>query len=92
MWSFKNNPLCGILLLPWLGILLPRWRDVDLVYYPRALFLTLLSAANTLLAGVEHILYARAIRAQPLPPDPVFIVGHPRTGNTLRLAPHNLLA
>jgi diazepam-binding inhibitor (GABA receptor modulating acyl-CoA-binding protein) len=30
-WSLKNNPLCGILLLPYLRILLPRWRDVDVV-------------------------------------------------------------
>jgi hypothetical protein len=88
-WSLKNNPLCGILLLPYLRLLLPRWRDVDVVYYPRALFLAFLATANTLLAAVEHLLYDDAVHAQPLPADPVFIVGHPRTGTTLL---HNLLA
>ena len=88
-WSLKNNPLCGILLLPYLRILLPRWRDVDMVYYPRALFLAVLATVNTLLAAVEHLLYGDAVHAQPLPADPVFIVGHPRTGTTLL---HNLLA
>lgn len=88
-WSLKNNPLCGILLLPYLRLLLPRWRDVDMVYYPRVLFLAVLATVNTLLAAVEHLLYGDAVHAQPLPADPIFIVGHPRTGTTLL---HNLLA
>jgi len=62
---------------------------VDWCYIPRVLFITLVSLFNSLLTAVEWLLYERLIAATALPEDPVFVIGHPRTGTTLL---HNLLA
>ena len=89
IFSLKNNPMCGVCLWPWLTILWNHLRWVEFQYYPRMLFVSLLSVFNSFLASIEHFLYNTAIRRTPLPDDPIFIIGHPRTGTTLL---HNLLA
>lgn len=89
VFSFKNNPLSGITLLPWLKILRNNFASIEIVYYPRALFLTILSVVNTCLELVELFLYLKNINRVAIPDDPVFIIGHPRTGTTLI---HNLLS
>jgi len=55
----------------------------------RVLSITLLSIINSFLALVEIILYKDQISETKLPDDPIFIIGHPRTGTTLL---HNLLS
>ena len=89
IFSLKNNPMCGVCLLPWLTILWQHLRWVEIQYYPRMLFVSLLSVFNSCLACIEHFLYNAAIHRTKLPDDPIFIIGHPRTGTTLL---HNLLA
>lgn len=90
VFSTKNNPICGVTLYQWLHILLPRVQYVQWLYLPRVLFITLLSLVNSLLSIVESIVYPDYVIDQvQLPEDPVFIIGHPRTGTTLI---HNLLA
>ncbi|KAG7347695.1 sulfotransferase family protein [Nitzschia inconspicua] len=82
--STKNNPLCGICLPEWLSILKQRWRDIEwTVYWPRLLFVTMLSILNSLLGLMDHFLYGRRIADTEIHPRPVFILGHPRTGTTL---------
>jgi LPS sulfotransferase NodH len=58
-------------------------------YWPRLLFLTVMSLVNSLLGAVERIRYGRRIEATSVRDDPVYILGHPRTGTTLL---HSLLA
>ena len=55
----------------------------------RVLSITLISIINSFLALVEVILYKDQISETKLPDDPIFIIGHPRTGTTLL---HNLLS
>ena len=81
--------MCGVTFWQWLHILLPNLFFVEFQYYPRMMFVTLISLFNSLLAVVETILYSTAIQQVQLPDNPVFIIGHPRTGTTLI---HNLLA
>lgn len=89
-WSFKNNVMCGICLVPWVELLITHWHHVDLFgYWQRVLFITAIAAFNTLLAIVEWWLHRDRIREQPVNPRPLFILGHPRTGTTLL---HNLIA
>lgn len=88
VYSTKNNFMCGICVLPWLKILYTFGRFVEFQYYPRVLFVGILSIVNSALAFVETVLYSNAISRVELPDDPVFILGHPRTGTTLI---HNLL-
>lgn len=64
-----------------------QWIEIQ--YYPRMLFISLLSVFNSFLACIEHVLYNSAIYCTDLPDDPIFIIGHPRTGTTLL---HNLLS
>lgn len=48
-----------------------------------------MACINTLVAAIDYVRYHRAIEAQELHPEPVIILGHPRTGTTHL---HNLLA
>jgi hypothetical protein len=89
VYSTKNNPLCGITLFKWLVFLFKFGQWIELKYYFRAFFVTMLSMFNSILSWVEEWKYGTRIRNMELPDDPVFIVGHPRTGTTLV---HNLLA
>ena len=89
VYSTKNNPMCGICLHRWIQILYNHGKHVEIQYIPRVVFITLLSFVNSLLSLVEGCLYGEAIKRQVLPDNPVFVIGHPRTGTTLI---HNLLA
>jgi len=87
--STKNNPMCGIGLPQWLSILRNRWRQIEwTVYWPRLLFISYMSVLNSVMGLVEHLLYGRTIEQATIHPNPVFILGHPRTGTTLA---HSLL-
>lgn len=88
--SVRNHPLSGILLPAWVGLLWHHGRDVDWFRYaPRLAFLTIMSCVNLVGAACDSLLYGRVIARQALNPEPVFIIGHPRTGTTHL---HNLLA
>ena len=88
VWSLKNNPLCGICFLPWLEILQRHYLKIECKYYFRVGFITALAIFNSLLCFIETLLYSREIDSIELCDDPIFIIGHPRTGTTLV---HNLL-
>jgi omega-hydroxy-beta-dihydromenaquinone-9 sulfotransferase len=82
--SIKNNPFCGICFPVWMSILKHRWRQIEWsVYWPRLLFVTMLSILNSLLGWFDFILYGNEILHARIHPRPVFILGHPRTGTTL---------
>ncbi|EFJ40116.1 hypothetical protein VOLCADRAFT_108333 [Volvox carteri f. nagariensis] len=53
------------------------------------LFLSIMAVINTLLSLFDWVLFSRAVSSQPLHPEPLFILGHPRSGTTHL---HNLLA
>ena len=72
--------MCGVTLWQWLHIIVPRFIHVEIQYYPRMLFITLISIFNSLLAFIEGLFYASSIHLTQLPEDPVFVIGHPRTG------------
>lgn len=87
-WSVKNHPLSGITWLQWVRVLRAHaidWRT----YAPRIAFLTVMSVFNSIGACVEAVLYGWRVRRVRLREDPVFVVGHPRTGTTHL---HNVLA
>ncbi|GFR47685.1 hypothetical protein Agub_g9433 [Astrephomene gubernaculifera] len=89
-WAIKLNFLSGITLLPWLTLLVRHWRSIDWrVYLHRVLFLTFMACLNSFLALFDWLFFSAHVAAQPLHPEPLFILGHPRTGTTHL---HNLLA
>lgn len=82
--STKNNPLCGICFPEWFSILKQRWHQIEWsVYWPRLLFVTIMSLLNSLLGWLDFLLYQTQIDNVRIHPRPVFILGHPRTGTTL---------
>ena len=56
---------------------------------PQVMFLSAMSIINSALALPDWMIYGRRISRQELHPEPVFILGHPRTGTTHL---HNLLS
>jgi len=92
VYSTQNNPICGITFYQWFCLLYLHgvYRYIDVCYLPRAAFVTAISLFNSLLALIEGFFYpSRIIDAVQLADDPVFIIGHPRTGTTLV---HNFLS
>ena len=58
-------------------------------YFPRLIFITFMAALNTIGAVADWFFYGAKVRAQELNDEPVFVLGHPRTGTTHL---HNLLS
>lgn len=82
-WSLRNNFMSGFT-TPQLARTLWRYRRaLSWRYAHRIAFLAALSLPNTLLAVLENWLYGPAIAAQAIHPEPIFVLGHPRTGTTL---------
>ncbi len=82
---------------PWMGCSLPallrilasnRFR-VDRAYWPECLVDLLFAAGNSTLGIVQSVAYRQALAKVQLSDDPLFIIGHWRTGTTLL---HELLA
>ncbi len=68
------------------------WRNrfrVHWSYLPDCLFDLLFSLMNSSLGGIEQLVFARRLKRVELADDPLFILGHWRTGTTLL---HELLA
>ena len=88
--SVKNHPLSGVTATQWFGIVRRHWRSMDvLTFAPRLVFLTVMSMINSIGAVADEVFYGRAVRRTVVRDNPVFIVGHPRTGTTHL---HNVLA
>lgn len=82
-WN-TTSVLMGITLGGWAAILRERLPDIAwCMYGHRVVVLTLAACVNSAVAVVEWALFGRAIAATPVRDDPVFVLGHPRTGTTL---------
>ena len=67
----------------WISILWRRLYDIDFTtYWRRIVFITFMSILNSMIGCLEHFWYGSAIQRQRLHEEPVFILGHPRTGTT----------
>jgi len=73
----------------WVRLLVRNRFAISLSKVPLVAIITLLSAFNTCLRGLEVLWYGPAVRKIELRDDPIFIIGHWRTGTTML---HELLA
>lgn len=80
----------------WRGIALREWRrllelrpPIDRRHWPKITALTASSIANSCAGWCENRIWGNAVDKLQLPPRPVFILGHWRSGTTLL---HQLLA
>lgn len=67
----------------WLKLLAEHRFRVHPTRWPMCVGVTITSVANSLLGGVQNLIYGRRIRETQIDPPPVFIVGHWRSGTTL---------
>ena len=83
-WSLRNNLLSGIT-TP--ALFKTLWRHRSAIdwptYWHRVLFLFGMSVPNTVMGYIEDWLFKEKIEAQQLHQEPIFVLGHPRTGTTL---------
>lgn len=88
LWRpLSTGHLTGLTLGRWLRLLRDNRGAVAPSRLPRAVTITVASALNSLLAGLERVRHGRAIERAEVR-SPVFIVGVPRSGTTHL---HNLL-
>jgi hypothetical protein len=67
----------------WLRILIRNRFAVTPRYWYIAAIISVMTVLHTLLRWRQHALYGHRIAATRLPADPIFVVGHWRTGTTL---------
>lgn len=75
------NPLDGVTLGDWLGLLARHGRRIPAHYWPRTVFTTGMAALNSGVAAWERWRHAGRLEATPIRP-PVFVLGHHRSGTT----------
>ncbi|HMO86686.1 MAG TPA: sulfotransferase [Lacipirellulaceae bacterium] len=85
----EANLWLGIGSRAWWRLLVRNRLAIRPARMPMAAVVTAAAAGNSLLGGVQSLLYGRRIRQVAVPDNPVFIVGHWRTGTTML---HELLA
>ncbi len=73
----------------WWRLLRAQRFRVALSKVPRVLVTTGMTAGNSVLGVLQSVLFSQSIRATPIQPNPIFILGHWRTGTTHL---HNLIA
>ncbi|MEO1093364.1 MAG: sulfotransferase [Cyanobacteria bacterium J06638_28] len=88
-WRLDGNYLMGITSDRWWSLLRQNHWQVARPYWYRTGAITLTSGLSTCLSWLESRLYAHQVEAAELTADPIFILGHWRSGTTLL---HELLA
>jgi omega-hydroxy-beta-dihydromenaquinone-9 sulfotransferase len=73
----------GICLGPWLALLVRNRFDVSLIRVAMAVIIAVTGAFNTLLRLIQAALLGRKIDRTKIEHDPIFVIGHWRSGTTL---------
>ena len=73
----------GMLLSGWLGLLARNRFAVSPSRIPMALIMTALSCFNSFTRLLQESIYGRRIAATEITKDPIFVLGHWRSGTTL---------
>ncbi|NER79639.1 MAG: sulfotransferase [Leptolyngbya sp. SIO1D8] len=88
-WHLDGNYLMGITLDRGWSLLKQNQFRLTSAYWHRVVAILLTSGLSTLLSQVESWRYGHRVDAAELPEDPIFILGHWRSGTTFL---HELLA
>lgn len=78
----KSYFLLSIRLIPLMQLILRNGISLKKEYIYRFIFLLLGSIGPSLFSKQEHLLYGKSIKNTPVPQNPIFIIGHWRTGST----------
>ncbi|MFK7835029.1 MAG: sulfotransferase [Sulfitobacter sp.] len=72
----------GMTLAAWLRAMKGHWHRVPFSRYPLVAVITLFSIGNQFLAWTSELLYGRKLAQVKIEPDPIFVIGHWRSGTT----------
>ena len=79
--NLPTHTALGISLPVWINLLWKNKFALDVQYWPKALFITIIVLLNVPFQLWEYLRYSKIIRKTKVNP-PVFILGHPRSGTT----------
>lgn len=79
---YSGHYLLSCRLDNWLRLLAENHFHIEREQIPQALYITATSLLTAPFAAAESLLFDRRIRAQAMAKDPVFILGHWRSGTT----------
>lgn len=82
-WPWSPRFWSGICAEGWYPFLKRNHFAVSPSRIPMALLVCLFSPCNSVLNGIQSLLYGRRLRQTPIQGDPIFIIGHWRSGTTL---------
>jgi hypothetical protein len=88
-WSVAHNLLGGVTLGMWLRLVRENRFQLDPAYWHRSALISAVSPFNSVWHLLDRWRFARDVDRARLPEDPLFILGHWRSGTTHL---HNLLA
>ncbi|MEO6002223.1 MAG: sulfotransferase [Opitutus sp.] len=88
-WSLAHNYLAGITVGAWWRLLRENRFAISPMYWHRAAFISLSSVLNSWHAWREKRRFGAAVLKSKVHPQPIFVLGHWRSGTTHL---HNLLA
>ena len=77
--AMVEHPLAMGSLRTWLRLLWSH-RGIDARYLPRILFVTLTTLLTSPVRVYERLRYGQSVRRTQIQPEPIFIVGHWRSG------------
>ncbi len=72
----------GMTLPAWLRLMRGNWGQVDPARYGLVASVTALSITNAGFAGLSRAIYGRRLAQVEISPDPLFVLGHWRSGTT----------
>jgi hypothetical protein len=86
--GYKDRPWIprfwdGITFWAWLALLARNRFDITPRRWGMAVIILLLSIANSSLWALQALIYGRRIRKTEIPEEPIFVIGHWRSGTTL---------
>jgi len=87
--SFEVSLWFGIDFFAWVRLLVRNRLAISWSKLPQVVLITLVAGVNTCLRGLQTIGYRAALCKVLVPDDPIFIIGHWRTGTTML---HELLS
>ncbi|MBK8341785.1 MAG: sulfotransferase [Flavobacteriales bacterium] len=80
-WNLRSHAAFGANSRSWFGLLWRHGRGISLRFVPRMMVITLTVLASTPARSIERWRFAKRIKNTPVQ-DPIFILGHPRSGTT----------
>jgi len=72
----------GMALDAWLRAMRGKWHMVSPNRYPLVAMITIFSIGNLLLKWLSELIYGRRLTKVKISPDPIFVIGHWRSGTT----------